>query len=608
VTRFSGSAAQRRPEAIGQRGRCASRPAEAGHYELKPGTLMLVRATLTLALALTLSPPAPAAPRDEALRLAPDNFALVALVQNLRDHTAAVSASPFASWFPTTPLGKQLLGGANFKQITDSATPIFGALGITPADLLHDIIGDAAVFAFAPAAPNDATGERSIIIVRPRKPDALAKVVERLNDLQTKSKELKALVEHKHAGETYHERQKPNGPSDFYCFCGGAFAFSSSEAEIKAVIDRDKSAARDKPCALVDRMTKLGVADAAAVLLVNPRPLDAELAAKVKSARPEEKAFLRKFAEVWTAVDSAALYFALDTGAELGLSVQFDPAKLPAGSKSWLVGERTPSAVWAAVPDDAIGAIAGRVKPNDVLTFLDSLNAGDDKPGVRETIEQALGPLLGRDKLPLVLDALGPDWGVWVQPPAKGLKDAVPAAVVAVKVQSNGPKGAEAEKALVQALDSGFLLARLGYNAKHKDQIELREEKDGAAVIKSLACDGFPAGFRPSFALKGGYLLLSTAPDAIRSFEPPTTEPKPGGAVPLARFNANAARGYLSSHGAAMAKLLSAAGAGDEKDLGQQLATLAQALEPVEKVELVARGDATGVKLSIRVKPARPLK
>ena len=65
------------------------------------------------------------------------------------------SNPPFAEWFPTTPLGKQLLGGASFKQITDSATPIFGALGITPADLLHDIIGDAAVFAFKPGAPND---------------------------------------------------------------------------------------------------------------------------------------------------------------------------------------------------------------------------------------------------------------------------------------------------------------------------------------------------------------------------------------------------------------------------------------------------------------------
>ena len=570
---------------------------------------MLVRSVLALTLALTLALPATAAPpspRDEALRLAPDNFALVAVVQNLRDHTNAVSESPFAVWFPTTALGKQLLAGANFKQITDSATPLFGALGITPSELLHDVIGDAAVFAFTPAPPNDPNGERSIIIVRPRKPETLVKVIDRLNDIQTKSKELKALVEHKHAGETYHERQKPNGPSDFYCFRDGVFAFSSSEAEIKAVIDRDKAAAKDKPPALVARMTKLGVADAAVVLLVNPRPLDAELASKVKNAPANEKAFLAKFAEVWAAVDVAALYLAIDTGAELGLSVQFDPAKIPAGAKSWLVGERAPSAVWAAIPEDAIAAVAGRVKANDLLDFLGALNAADT-PGARETVEQALGPLVGKDKLPMVLDALGPDWGVWVEPPAKGMKDAVPAATAAVKVRTDDPKGAEAAKALMQSLDSGFVLARFAYNSKHKDQIELREEKDGDAVIKSLVGDGFPAGFRPSFALKGGYLLISTSPDAIKAFKPPTGEPKPG-EVPFARFNATAARGYLTSHAAPLAKLLSAAGAGDAQGLEQQLGMLAQALEPVDKVELLARGDATGVKLSLRVKLARPLK
>jgi hypothetical protein len=570
---------------------------------------MLVRASSAFLLTLAVALPATAAPpRDEALRLAPDSFALVAVVQNLRDHAAAVGASPFAEWFPTTPLGKQLLGGASFKQIIDSATPIFGALGITPADLLHDIIGDAAVFAFTPGAPNDPNGERSVIIVRPRKPDVLAKVIDRLNALQTDSKELKALVAHKHAGETYHERQKPNGPSDFYCFRDGVFAFSASDADIKAVIDRDKLAPKDKPSVLLTRLTKLGVADAAAVVLVNPRPLDAELAAKVKSAKPDEKAFLTKFAEVWTATESAAVFFQLDTGAELGVSVQFDPAKLPASAKSWLVGERTRSAVWSAIPNDALVAIGGRVKANDLLDFIGSLSAGDGKPDVRETIEQALGPLIGKDKLPLVLDAIGPDWGVWVEPPPKGAKDAAPTVVGAVKVPRNGANGAEAEKALVQSLEYGFQVARIAYNAKHKDQIALHEEKDGDAVIKSLVGDGLPAGFRPSFALKGGYLLVSTSPDAIKAFQPPTGEMKPGGDVPFARFNATATRAYLASHGPALAKLLAAAGAGDAAGLEQQLDLLAQLLEPVDRVELLANGDATGVRLSLRLKPTKPLK
>jgi hypothetical protein len=280
---------------------------------------------------------------------------------------------------------------------------------------------------------------------------------------------------------------------------------------------------------------------------------------------------------------------------------------LPASAKTWLVGDRTPSALWSTIPDNALLALAGRVKANDLLDFLASLAPPGDK-NVRETIDQTLGPIVGKDKLPLVLDALGPDWGVWVVPPAKGAPTATPVAVAAMKVQTDGVNGAEAAKSLMQSLDYGFQTIRIAYNASHKDQLELREDKDGDTVIKSLSGAAFPAGVRPSFALKGGYLVLSTSPEAIKAFKVPTGEPKAGGNVPLARFNATAARDYLTSHASALAKLLSTAGAGDEKTLAEQLGHLAAVLEPVEKVELLTRGNASGVKLMFRVKTAKPLK
>ncbi len=569
---------------------------------------MLPRSALVVAVLLGLGAPvfaAPPAPRDEVLRLAPNDFAIVFVAQNLRDHVKDVSESPFAEWFLTSPLGKHLLNSNDFKKLIDSATPILGVLGLTPTDLLHDIIGDAVVFAYAPAPPNDPKGERSVILIRPRKPESLAKVIGTLNDLQTKSKELKSLVERKHEGAAYFERQKPEGPSDFYCFRDGVFAFSQSEADIKAVIERDKAAEKNVPV-LVERMTKLGVLDAAVVLLVNPRALDAELAAKVKNAKPDEKAFLAKFEEVWAATDAAALYLSVGKDAELGMSLHFAPDKLPANAKTWLVGERTPSALWASVPDNALFAVAGRVKANGLIDVLTALAPMEGKPSIRETLEQTLGPIVGKDKLPLVLDALGPDWALWVTPPAKGAT--APVVVVAVKVQTDGPKGTEASKAMIQTLEYGFQVARVAYNAKHKDQIELKEEKDGDAVIKTLTGDVFPVGLRPCFALKGGYLLIATSPDAIKSFRAPTGEPKPGGDVPLARFNAVSVRAYLTTHAAELAKLLATTGAGDEKTLAEQLGVLTLVLEPVDKVELLTRGDANGLKLMLRVKTAKPLK
>ena len=66
--------------------------------------------------------------------------------------------------------------------------------------------------------------------------------------------------------------------------------------------------ADEPPPALVDRMAKLGVANSAGVVLINPRALDVEVKAKVASARPDEKQYLAKFEEIWQALDFAALY------------------------------------------------------------------------------------------------------------------------------------------------------------------------------------------------------------------------------------------------------------------------------------------------------------
>ena len=82
-------------------------------------------------------------------------------------------------------------------------------------------------------------------------------------------------------------------------------------------------------------------------------------------------------------------------------------------------------------------------------------------------------------------------------------KGAAPVLVGAVKVQTDGPKGAEAAEALVQSLDYGFQAARIAYNASHKDQLALREEKDGDAVIKSLVGRGAAGRVPPVLRAEG---------------------------------------------------------------------------------------------------------
>ena len=570
--------------------------------------MLLFRPFLLASFALVAAPASAASPRDELLRVAPPDAALLVLVQNARNHLQNLEESPFAKWFPQSQLGKQLLAGVDLKLAQDSVAPLFAALGIKPEELVTDVFGDAIAFAYTPPPNDDGKGERAVALIRPRKHETLVKLVAKLNELQIASGEVKAVVPRRHRSEEYFERQKPNGgSSDFYCFRSGVFAFSGTEPDIQAVIDRDK-AGTDKPPELVAKLAKLGVGDAFAVALVNPRLFDAELKAKVAKANGSDKALLARFQEIWLALDSAAVYLTFDKDFETGLSLHFQPNKVPAAAKGWLTGPRMNAAIWQAIPDNALFAIAGRFKASDLIETIGSLAPGDGSNPIKAAAEQLLGPVFGKDKLPHVLDALGPHWALWAEaPPANG--GFLPVLVAAVQIDNSGPKGKEAAREIARAVGFGFNAARVAYNAGHADQIELVETEDGDVVITSLVNEkAFPPGFRPSYAFKAGYLVVSTSPDAIQRFQEPKANPAARSEATLARFSGTAAREYLQTHRERLAKFLASAGRGEEKDLAKQFEQALAVLELVDRMEVFTRGGDTGIRIGAKFTFAKPLK
>ncbi|HEV3386401.1 MAG TPA: hypothetical protein VG097_16380, partial [Gemmata sp.] len=457
---------------------------------------------LVIADLLFFAGTAQASPRDEILRVAPADAALIVLVQNARDHYRNLSESPFAQWLPTTAIGKKLFESDELKQFHNSGKMIFNELGTTPAALIDDVLGEAVAFAYSPAPNDKPNDERALILIRPRKLEVLSRLIDKMNDLQIRSGELTAVVRKEHGGIEYHERQKPGNGKEYFCFRDEVFAFSGNEAEIKAFIDRDKAVAKlaDKPPELLDRLKKLDIADAAAVILINPRALDAEVNSKVASAKPDEKRFLSRFAEIWAALDAAALYITLDKNLEFGVSVRFTPGKLPVDAKKWLTGPRDITTAENLIPESALFGFSGQIRATELMEIVVSLAPREaGKQGVSEWITEVLGPIVGRDKLPLVLDALGPNWAVWAEQPTK--EGVLPTFVGAVEISGEGANRAKAEKALLQAVEFGFNRARVMYNSKHQDQIEIRSEKDprSMATVTTLVNEtGFPPGFAPA--------------------------------------------------------------------------------------------------------------
>lgn len=555
-------------------------------------------AALLVALAAA---PAAAAPRDDLLRAAPPDAAVVVLVQNGGAHAKAVLGSPFAEWFPSSALGKQLAAGLKLGEAREGAKAVFGALETTPDELLRDVLGDAVAFAYTPAT--GAGAERSVILVRPRNPARLARLLDKLNELQTRDGELKAVEKRDHGGAPYTVRRKADGTDEFYTLAGGVFAFSQTEADVKAVLDRLRVA--PEASGWGGRLARLQLTDAAAVVLVNPRALDAEFAAKVKAAPPDERVFLSRFGEAWKALDAMAVYVALGDGIEAGVALDFRPGDLPPVARAWLTGARTPSALWAAVPDNALAAVAVRFRAAELLDLLRSLLPPDGRAAIDTTLGNTLSPLIGRDRLPRVLDALGPDWAVWAEPPTAGAGP-LPVVVGAVRLKADGPRGADVPRAVERAVGFGFEAARVAYNAKHTDQIELEEEASADGRITTLVGEkAFPPGVRPSFAVKGGFLVLATSPEAIRRFRPPSdAAPATNGEAVVARVSGAAVRTYLREHRDALTRVVG----GDAAEAGRTFDQFAALLEPVERAEVVVRGSETGLRLSVRARLVRPLR
>jgi hypothetical protein len=161
---------------------------------------------------------------------------------------------------------------------------------------------------------------------------------------------------------------------------------------------------------------------------------------------------------------------------------------------------------------------------------------------------------------------------------------------------------------LAGAIDYAFQTARVAYNASHPDQIDLVEEKDGEAAVKSLVGDKtFPAGIQPAFALKEGFLLIAGNTNAIQRFRKPTALKEKPVEVPLFRFSAAATRAYLETHRGPLSTYLASKSTQSAGEIARQIHDLTDLLEPTERIDAFVRPVDQGVQLAVGFKMAKKM-
>src|SRR5262245_19352594 len=442
-------------------------------------------------------------PRDELLRITPREVTFCLTVQELRDHAQEWKNSPFWESFPTSRLGKVLLESAEYKRLQDLKEQLAKILGEPVSHIRDELFGDAIVIAYQAGPPGKPEEEKGLLLTWVRDPRLAEQCLHRINEAQKQSNELKELQSASYRGLSCFHRIKAQGPDEYYCLQGHILAFTSQEPMLHRALDLSLDQApleRQQPF-LAQELDRLGLAKSMATFWLNPRSFDAELSQKLKQANESEVIFLSAFQQIWQALDGIGLGLSAEQNLEGKLVISTQRENLPKTMRSF-PSTSTASSLWQSLPPDALLAIAGHTDFAGILEALGQFVAPDHRKSIRDSMEQNLGGVVGKDLLPILPKYLGPDWGVCITTPPTGSASITPEFLFALRVRPS-QEANQVEQAVEEAMDTLSTLVRFSYNASHPEPIRQRVLQDGKVRIKYFLHDqAFPPGFQPAFALK----------------------------------------------------------------------------------------------------------
>ena len=178
----------------------------------------------------------PAGFRHELLALLPDDFAVCVVMNDLRGHSARWEQSALLKAFRQSPVGKSLFSGPEMDQLLRWQSDVKRHFDLDWPTLRDDILGDTLVFTYSPG-PKTKADERGLFLVHVRKPERLVQFIDRLNQAQKKSGELKALTALEYKGTTYYRRTEA-AKTQFYFVKDSLAAVTSREDLLQGVIDQ----------------------------------------------------------------------------------------------------------------------------------------------------------------------------------------------------------------------------------------------------------------------------------------------------------------------------------------------------------------------------------
>src|SRR5262245_10422085 len=124
------------------------------------------RSTFLSVLLLTLlASSSPAGPREELLRLVPEDVGFCIVLQELRGHSDRLATSPFLTDLLTSPLGDAVRAAPEARQLLALKKHLAKSLGVDWDELRDEVLGDAVVLAYRPPTPQQPGREQELVLV-----------------------------------------------------------------------------------------------------------------------------------------------------------------------------------------------------------------------------------------------------------------------------------------------------------------------------------------------------------------------------------------------------------------------------------------------------------
>lgn len=548
-------------------------------------------------------------PRDDLLRLVPEDVGFCLVLEDLGGHGKALANSPFVGQFQATSLGTMIRSAPEIQKLTELDQFLQRYLDVTSAQLRDDILSDAFVLAYRPGPPSKPEEEEGLFLIRARDAGLLARLLARINILQKESGDLQDLQECEYRGEKYFRRVERTATS-FYYLRGPVLAFAPREGILRQLIDLQRDAPRDAESPVARQLRLLGVGRPLAALWVNPRAFDAALLQKTAAATGAQAIALRTLSVYWKALEGIAVSVVLEKDLALSLAVRANMDQLPSSARHLFQAAARPAQLWQFLPDNALLAVAGRVDIAALVETLGDFLALDARKSVRAAVEGTVEAILGRNIVKDILPNLGPDWGICVVAPPTGDTGWLPQVIGAVRVRP-GAAGVATDLAVLNALNSLATLAVFHHNRGQPGALSLKSTLLDNLEIRYLVNDEqFPQGLRPAFALKDGYLVLASAPEVIRRFRGISSETpaSAGGEIPLLKLSLRGWCQFLRERREPLLECAAAKNQISKEEASRHLDHLLVVLQLFDRVELNQHASAGLATLTLRVYTDKPLR